>query len=237
MDTATRAYQRASDGFARDQLILDNVDYVRKILSTLTVGLPSHYDKENLEQAGIVGLVETANSFDPTRGVAFRTYAYPRIRGAIVDEMRKNSPVPQQMIEYIGIVKKAYETLEHPVTPEMLASHTQLPIAKIQQILEAMRFSKPQNWNDLFCNVHSSWATQADAPGAELEADELRRVVADAIEKLPERERLVLTLYFTEDLTLAEIGTVIGISESRVSRNLASAKFRLKELVNAELDQ
>ena len=237
MDTATQAYQRASVGSGRDQLILDNVDYVRKILSTLTVGLPNHYDKENLEQAGIVGLVETANSFDPARGVAFRTYAYPRIRGAIVDEMRKNSPVPQQMIEYIGIVKKAYETLEHPVTPEMLASHTNLPLAKIQQVLEAMRFSKPQNWNDLFCTVHSSWATQTNAPGAELEAAELKRVIADAIEKLPERERLVLTLYFTEDLTLAEIGTVIGISESRVSRNLASAKFRLKELVNADLDE
>ena len=128
MDTATQAYQRASVGSGRDQLILDNVDYVRKILSTLTVGLPNHYDKENLEQAGIVGLVETANSFDPARGVAFRTYAYPRIRGAIVDEMRKNSPVPQQMIGYIGIVKKAYETLEHPVTPELLASHTNLPL-------------------------------------------------------------------------------------------------------------
>ena len=236
MDTAMRAYQRASDGKQREQLILDNVDYVRKILSTLTVGLPAHCDKENLEQAGIVGLVETANSFDPTRGVAFRTYAYPRIRGAIVDEMRKNSPVPQQMLEYIGIVKAAYDVLDTPVTPEMLALHTGLSLTKIQHVLEAMRFLKPQNWNDLFCTVHSSWQNNPDAPDSEMEAKELQRVVADCIEQLPKRERLVLTLYFTEDLTLAEIGQVIGISESRASRNLASAKFRLKEMVNAALE-
>ena len=236
MDTATRAYQQASGERTRERLILDNVDYVRKILSTLTVGLPPHCDKENLEQAGIVGLVETANSFDPTRGVAFRTYAYPRIRGAIVDEMRKNSPVPQQMLENIGLVKQAYDKLDAPVTPEMLADHTGLKLSKIKQVLEAMRFLKPQNWNDLFCTVHSSWRDNADAPGSGLEAQELQTVIADCIEQLPERERLVLTLYFTEDLTLAEIGEVIGISESRASRNLASAKFRLKEMVNAVLD-
>ena len=231
MESATKAYQRASAGALRDQLILDNVDYVRKILSTLTVGLPAHCDRENLEQAGIVGLVETANSFDPTRGIQFRTYAFPRIRGAIVDEMRKNSPVPQQMLEYVRQVREAYEKLSGPVTPEMLADQTGLPMAKIQQVLEAMRFMKPQNWNDLFCNIHSSWQNSPDAPGAELEAQEMKRLVADCIEKLPERERLVLTLYFTEDLTLLEIGTVIGISESRVSRILATAKFRLKEMI------
>lgn len=235
MDTATRAYQQASGAQTRERLILDNVDYVRKILSTLTVGLPPHCDKENLEQAGIVGLVETANSFDATRGVAFRTYAYPRIRGAIVDEMRKNSPVPQQMLEYISQVKKAYDKLEAPVTPEMLAEYTGLKLSKIKQVLEAMRFLKPQNWNDLFCTVHTSWKHNSDAPGSGLEAEELQGVITDCIERLPERERLVLTLYFTEDLTLAEIGQVIGISESRASRNLASAKFRLKEMVNSKL--
>ena len=78
--------QQASNGLNREQLILDNLMYVRKILSTLTAGLPPHYDRENLEQAGFVGLVETANTFDPSRGIAFRTYAYPRIRGAIVDD-------------------------------------------------------------------------------------------------------------------------------------------------------
>ena len=235
MDTATRAYRQASKQLDRDQLILDNLAYVRKILSTLTAGLPPNYDRENLEQAGMVGLVETARSFDPSRGVAFRTFAYPRIRGAIVDEMRKNSPVPQQMLEVISQLKKAYEQLHSPVTPEILAEKTGLPLKKVQQGLEAMRFIKPQEWNDLYCTIHASWKDDPDRPEAELESRETRKVVADCIEKLPDQERLVLTLYFAEDLTLAEIGQVIDLSESRVSRILASAKFRLKELVHATL--
>jgi RNA polymerase sigma factor for flagellar operon FliA len=237
MNAAANAYQKVAQQLNRESLVLDNIDYVRKILSTLTVGLPAHCDRENLEQAGIVGLVETANSFDPSRGIAFRTYAYPRIRGAIVDEMRKNSPVPQQMLEYISIVKKAYDALEGPVSPEMLAEHTGFDLDRVHQVLEAMRFMKPQHWNDLFCSIHPSWDSQVGSPGDEMEAQELKRVMADCIEKLPERERLVLTLYFTEDLTLAEIGTVIELTESRVSRILAAAKFRLKEYVEAVLEK
>ena len=107
MDQAIQTYKKASSEQLRDQLILDNVDYVRKILSTITAGLPKHYDRENLEQAGIVALVETANTFDASRGVSFRTYCFPRIRGAIIDEMRKNSPVPQKMPEHIKQRKAA----------------------------------------------------------------------------------------------------------------------------------
>lgn len=236
METASEAYRQASTQLDREQLILDNLLYVRKILSTLTAGLPPHYDRENLEQAGMVGLVETANTFDPSRGVAFRTYAYPRIRGAIVDEMRKNSPVPQQMLEVISKIKSAYEKLQSPVTPEMLADETGLPLNKVNQGLEAMRFIKPQEWNDLFCTIHASWRDRADTPDSQLEKSEIRRVVANCIERLPDQERLVLTLYFAEDLNLAEIGEVIDLSESRVSRILASAKFRLKEMVHAELE-
>ena len=231
----TQTYHRSGKQAYVEQLILDNLDYVRKILSTVTVGLPPHYDRENLEQAGVVGLVETAKSFDPAKGVAFRTYAFPRIRGAIVDEMRKNSPVPQKMLENIRIVNDAYKQLDSPVSPEMLADYLGFPLKKVQSILEAMKFLKPQQWNDLFGVVHSSWRSSPTGPERELEMQEKRRVVADCIERLPDRERLVLTLYYTEDLTLAEIGAVVGISESRVSRVLASAKFRLKELVHAFL--
>jgi RNA polymerase sigma factor for flagellar operon FliA len=235
MNQAIKTYKNVLDNQLRDHLVLDNLDYVRKILSTVTVGLPSHYDKENLEQAGIVALVETANSFDASRGVTFRTYCFPRIRGAIVDEMRKNSPLPQKMLEHIKQVKRAYESLPPPVTPETLADETGLGVEKILQVLEAMRFSKPQDWNDLYCNIHSGWRTGEDQPEREIEKQELKKLMADCIQRLPERERLVLVMYYTEDLTLAEIGSVIDISESRVSRVLAGAKFRLKELVNASL--
>ena len=235
MDQAIQTYQNVSSECSIDQLILDNVDYARKIYSTIAAGLPKHYDRENLEQAGIVALVETANSFDLSRGVSFRTYCFPRIRGAIIDEMRKNSPVPQKMMENIKRVKLAYEKLTPPVTPEDLAEETGLGVEKISQVLEAMRFSKPQNWNDLYCTIHSGWQEGEEHPGHNLEKNELKSLLAECIKKLPERERVVLVMYFTEDLTLAEIGSVIGISESRVSRVLAAAKFRLKEMAGASL--
>ena len=235
MEPAIQTYKQAAAQQTREQLVLDNLDYVRKILSTLTVNLPAHYDTENLYQAGMLALVETANSFDPTRGVSFRTYCFPRIRGAIVDEMRKNSPVPQQMMIHIKQVTQAYQQLDPPVTPESLARATGLSEEKVLQVLEAMRFSRPQHWDDLYCTIHSGWKSGESAPDSKLEKQELKQLVADCIERLPERERLVLTLYFTEDLNLAEIGQVIGVSESRVSRILAGAKFRLKELVKATM--
>ncbi|HMO12953.1 MAG TPA: FliA/WhiG family RNA polymerase sigma factor [Pirellulaceae bacterium] len=230
MNTALRAYRQASEN-QTELLILENIGFVRKILSTMTVGLPEHCDRENLEQAGMVGLVEAAKSYDPTREVQFRTFAFNRIRGAIIDEMRKNSALPQKVMEQISQVRQAYEKLEGPVTPEMLAAHTGMSLAKVAQTLEAMRFVQPQSWNDLHTQIQAIRESVDESPDAELETTELKKRVADCIEKLPDRERLVLTLYFNEDLTLAEIGQVIGLSESRVSRVLASAKFRLKEMV------
>lgn len=231
MDPAIQAYNQNRS----EELILENIDYVRKILSTLTVNLAANYDRENLEQAGLVALVETANSFDPSRGVTFRTYCFPRIRGAIIDEMRKNSPIPQKVMSLIKVVNRAYQTLEPPVTPEVLAEHTGLEVEEILQVLEAMRFSRPQHWDDLYCTIHSGWRTGEDQPDYDLENRELKKLVADCIERLPERERLVVTLYYTEDLTLIEIGEVIGVSESRASRILAGARFRLAELLKASM--
>ncbi len=235
MNTATHAYTSASIDQSRERLILDNLVYVRKILSTLTVGLSSGYDRENLEQAGMVGLIKAADGFDPKRGISFRTFSFPRIRGAIVDEMRKNSPIPQQMQVDIGRLKRAQQAIEGPASPELLASTTGMTINRIQQVLEAMRFSSPESWDDLFSNIHNSWKKAEDQPDAAMQNRELKKVIADCIEELPKRERLVLTLYYTEDLTLAEIGRVADISEATASRALASATFRLQELVGAKL--
>ena len=226
----TNAYDRNA-GKSRDQLILDNVEYVARILSTLSVSVSNDEGRENLHSAGIVGLVEAANSYDPNRGVAFRTHAYPRIRGAIVDELRKQSPVSQTVLQHIGVVRKAYELMEPPVTPEALAAESGLTLEQVVSCLEAMRFIKPDNWNDLSDVVHESWRTNPDSPGHELEMKEMQRLVAESIESLPEKERLVLTLYYSEELNLSEIGAVLELSESWVSRMLASARFRLQEIL------
>jgi RNA polymerase sigma factor FliA len=230
MNTAVRAYQQASENPV-EKLILDNVDFVRKILSTMLVGLPEHCDRENLEQAGIVGLVEAAKNFDPSREVQFRTFAYCRIRGAIIDELRKNSLLPQRLIEQISELRQVSDALGEPATPEILAEKLGWTESQVLETLEATRFSQPNEWTDLNSEVARIRSRTVASPDAELESRELKKRLADCIEQLPERERLVLVMYYTEDLTLLEIGTVIGLSESRVSRLLAAAKFRLKEML------
>ena len=229
--TATGAYQRSAKANTPEQLIMDNMDYVRRILSTMSIAVRDDDDRENLESAGILGLVEAAGRYDPSHGCSFKTFAFPRIRGAILDELRKCSPVSQQMLSRIGSLKSVYEKLEPPVTPEILARESGLSLDQVEECLEAMRFLKPQDWSDFQDEVHGSWRKMSSRPGDELERLEMKELLVDAIKQLPERERLVITMYYTEQLTLAEIGRVIGVSESRSSRILASAKFRLKELV------
>lgn len=217
-----------------DQLILENIDYVARILSTMTFMITDDQAKENLHSAGILGLVEAANAFDPAHGAPFRTFAYPRIRGAIVDELRKQAPVSQQVLQQIGTLRRAFESLEPPVTPELLAEKSGLTIQQVIACLEAMRFIKPDNWNDLSDVVHASWRTSSNSPDHEVETEELKKLVAESIKSLPERECLVLTLYYCEELNLAEIGHVLELSESRVSRILAAARFRLQEIIRCK---
>ncbi len=227
---ARDGYRKAAQEESREKLILDHLPFVRKILSSMAVNLASHIDREGLESAGIVGLVEAANSFDATRGVTFKTFAYTRIRGAIYDELRKTSPVSQLTLQQIGLIRAAYEKLPPPVTPELLAEETGLTIERIEMCLEAMRFLAPQDWNDLYCIVHQSWRDDSNQPEKILELEESKKILVECIEKMPERERIALTLYFADEMTLVEIGAVLDISESYASRLLASAKFRLKEL-------
>lgn len=235
MNAPTTTYKRNA-GKRRDQLILDNVDYVARILSTMLFKAATADAKENLQSAGIVGLVEAANSYDPSQGIPFRTFAYRRIRGAIVDEMRKQSPVSQLVLQQIGIVKRVYEQLEPPVTPERLASETKLTLEQIVTCLEAMRFIKPDDWNDLSDVVHGSWRASSTSPEYQAESEEIRTLLAESIETLPERDRLVLTLYYDEELNLAEIAAVLELSESQVSRVLASARFRLQEAMRCKMN-
>lgn len=230
---AAQRYAQAAQEQARETLILEHLGYVRRILSSLTAGLPSHIDRDGLESAGIVGLVESANNFDPGRGVNFKTFSFPRIRGAILDELRRNSPLSQQMLQQVALVRSAWERLEPPVMPEDLARETGLQVEQVEKCLEAIRFTTPQDWNDLYCTVHSTWRQDNSDPTSRLELEEAREVLAAAITQLPDRERLIVTLYYADELRLAEIGEVMGISESFASRLLAKAEFRLKELVRA----
>ncbi len=210
-----------------DPLVVENMDFVRHILGRLLVELPTGVDEENLLSAGTLGLIEAARGFDPDRGVAFRTFAYRRIRGAIIDELRRNCPLPQRVLENLSLVRSARMQLMPPATAEEIANHTGLSVAEVQECVEASRLTAPHAWG---AEEDSSYRGHRSVrPELTLELAEAREQLTRALERLPERERMTLTLYYLEGLRLKEIGEVLELSESRVSRILSKSEECLRD--------
>ncbi|MGI9519868.1 MAG: sigma-70 family RNA polymerase sigma factor [Pirellulaceae bacterium] len=222
----TNVYRDAAKKQKRDELVLEHMEYVRQICGTLAKRLPDVVDLQNLQSAGIVGLIEAAQNFDESRGVAFKTFSYPRIRGAIIDEIRRNSPLSQRIMNAVSKVRKAIENMEPPATPELIAEATGMSLDEVDECLAAMRIANPQSWDESG-NVPGSNSSVE----SRLEREEQVRLLADAIEQLPDRDQSVVQMYYLEELRLREIGVILGISESRVSRILARAELQLREAI------
>ena len=233
MSSSIMTYQRQADQQRRDDLIIGHLPLVRHVIGRLVGGLPPGVDVENLESAGVLGLVEAAAKFDPTRNAQFKTFAYIRIRGAILDELRRNSPLPQHMLERVSLIRKAYKTLPHPVTVEALAAATGLALDDVADALAAERFAKTVSWEQTAEPNGLGTAVTVDPPDAEAERWESIQQLTEAIESLPPKERVAVTLYYREELRLKEIAEVMNLSPSRISRLLSKATFELGELLKA----
>ncbi|MBX9677695.1 MAG: sigma-70 family RNA polymerase sigma factor [Gemmataceae bacterium] len=217
----------------RDDLVVNNLKLVRHVVGRLVAKLPPGVDLENLEAAGALGLVEAANRFDPTRGIAFDAYAYRRIRGAVLDELRRNCPLPQKLLEKVAKVRRAVRDLTPPVQPEQIAAACRMSVDEVGECLEAMRMTRMVSFDEEPNQGRIRFRFDSESPGSEAEAAEMRGLLRKAILKLGERERLVVTLYYLENLRLKEIGPVLGLSESRVSRVLAESLYQLSEMLRS----
>lgn len=233
MQTFAHAYAQKNQQSQRNELIVAHLPLVRHVIGRLRAKCPRGIDLENLEAAGVLGLVEAANRFAPERGTRFETFAYMRIRGAVLDELRRNCPLPQHLLERIAKVRAAYKRLPPPVTVEQLADATGLTADDVTECLSALRLTRAVSWDDI---VGTTLAGADEAPPEQqLENAEQRKLLAEAIAQLPERERLVVTLYYLEELRLKEIGVVLELSESRISRLLKTALFNLGEFMRTRL--
>lgn len=228
-------YQRQADQNRRDELILGHLPLVKHVIGRLLGELPQGVDIENLESAGVLGLVEAASKFDPSRNAMFKTFAYLRIRGAIVDELRRNSPLPQHMLTRVSVIRKAYRTLPHPVTVEALAAATGLTADEVADTLAAERFTKTLSWEQSAEPNGLLPAMTVDPPEVEAERWETVQQLSEAIEALPQKERTAVTLYYREDLRLKEISEIMKLSPSRISRLLSKALFELGEVLRVRL--
>jgi len=225
-------YRAAQAQQQRDDLILKNLHLVRHTVSRILAQLPPGVDVENLEAAGTLGLVEAATKYDASRGAKFETFAAYRIRGAVYDELRRNSILPQQQLERAALIQQAYTVLPQPVTLEALAAHTKLSMEDITDCLAALRVSRMISWEYLSEVKQVQVADKESVSTADRE-DQVQSL-AQAITRLSEKERLVVTMYYLEEMRLKEIGKVLNLSESRVSRLLNAAIFNLGEWMRQE---
>lgn len=232
MGQAKLAYDAVAQKDRRDRLILEHLPLVRHLVGKLAAELPPGVDVENLESAGVLGLVEAAQHFDPERGVQFKTYAYTRIRGAILDELRRNCPLPQQMLQQVARVRKAYDELPPPVTAQALADATGLSADEVADSLAAIRLTRLLSWEEHGEPIGTR-LDDPQRPDRVAEKNEQHRLLTEAINALDPREGLIVTLYYLEDLRLKEIGEVLQLSESRISRLLNAALFHLGEYLRA----
>ncbi len=227
------AYQHCAQD--TDALVLEHADLVRRIALHLSAKLPSSVQTDDLVQAGMIGLLEAARNFKADRGASFATYAGIRIRGAMVDEVRRGDWAPRSVHRHARRIAEAISQLEAQLGREAedaeVAGALGVELKDYQRMLDdaatARLFSfdalqDEDNWDPVSANSDTQRAA---------EDLELRQRVARAIEALPERDQLVLNLYYEECLNLKEIGAVLSVSESRVSQIMSKATLRLRGLV------
>ncbi len=228
----------------REKLILKYLHLVRYVVSRLPISLPVSIAQEDLVSYGTMGLMEAVERYDLSRGLKFETYAVTRIRGSIIDQLRFQDWVPRGVRKRAKDVSEATARLEEKLgrtpTEDELADELGINKAKLKTILAEsnnLLISLDESRGDDSSGSNASLMDLVEDknspdPQAELEAGELRRRLAEAIGRLPEREKLLIALYYHENMTLKEIGEVISVSESRVCQLHAQAILRLRGTLN-----
>ncbi len=238
-------FKTSGEPNAREGLILHYSSLVKFVAGRVGVGLPRNVDQADLVSYGIFGLIDAIDKFEPERGFKFETYAINRIKGAILDELRALDWVPRSVRARAREIERANTELEHrlqrSVSEEELAEHMAMPLDELQDSLAEIAQLGLVALDDLLRSGDPDSASVGDlladprgtSPEAAYQVEETKRVLADIINRLPDRERLVLTLYYYEGLTLSEIGDVLGVTESRVcqihTKSVMSLRNRLTE--------
>ncbi|WP_190822064.1 FliA/WhiG family RNA polymerase sigma factor [Saccharopolyspora pogona] len=234
-----QAFGQRRDQELRDRLVLHYAPLVKYVAGRVGTGLPSHVDVSDLIQSGIFGLVDAIEKFEPERGLKFETYAMQRIRGAILDDLRAQDWVPRSVRSRARDVERALERLEaklqRTATDAELAGELELSLDGLRELFAQLQMTSVIALDDLIGAgpAQASLAEtlpddRAEDPVAALVDRDSRRQLAEAVERLSERDRVVVTLYYFENLTLAEIGKVLGVTESRVCQLHTRAVLRLR---------
>ncbi len=231
IDSAWELWRDQQDGEAKDWLIIHYSSLVKFVAGRLAAGLPRTVETNDLVSAGVFGLMDAVARFSPEVGVKFETFAVPRIRGAILDSLRALDWVPRTVRSNTRAIEDAISTLEHKLhrapTEDEIAEQLGITLEELEKQLSE---AAAGNVGPL---DHVVLASDEGAPHKAIEEDELREAMRDGIRNLPERERTVMVLYYSEGLTLSEIGEVLGVTEARTSQIHAKAVLQLRSRLRA----
>src|SRR4029453_15662802 len=243
-----RRYKDDRDEQARERLVLAYAPLVKYVAGRMSSGLPSHVEESDLISYGLLGLISAIERFEPEREIKFETFAGTRIKGSIIDELRSLDWVPRSVRTKAREIERANAKLEHELhrapTDQEMAEQPGVDVETSQRWLAPLsnpRLGAPDElWapsdpsGDQVSLLDTIQDPQALDPAMEMDTTEMKDRLADAIARLPEREKLVVALYYYENLTLREIGEVLEVTESRVSQLHTKAVLRLKSRLQGD---
>ena len=237
-----RDYKATGEERLRERLILHYSPLVKYVAGRVGVGLPPNIEQADLVSYGIFGLIDAIQKFDLERAIKFETYAISRIKGAIIDELRSIDWIPRSVRYKAREVEKAYAALEARLhrtpTEAEVAAELGIALEDLHTIFSQVSFVNVVALDELLTSggekgdklslVDTLEDTKAEDPVQAFESEETKYLLAKAINTLPEREKIVVTLYYYEGLTLAEIGQVLGVTESRICQMHTKAVLQLR---------
>lgn len=236
------AYEAATQkGTSRDALILEHLPQIKYIAHRISAKLPAHVELNDLVSAGVLGLLDAVEKFDPTRGVKFKTYAELRVKGAILDSLRNLDWAPRSLRKRSKDLERVYKELEQrlgrPAADKEVCDELGITLEEFFGLVDQIKGLNLGSFHEMASqeddrNSEPLIKYIPDAPQMDpffvFHKSEIRNLLAGAIDTLPKKERLVVFLYYYDELTMKEIGRILGVNESRVSQLHTKAMLRLR---------
>ncbi|TYP59903.1 FliA/WhiG family RNA polymerase sigma factor [Thermosediminibacter litoriperuensis] len=221
-------YKNTGDSNLKERLIEEYIPLVKHIAARLAINLPPSVDYDDLVSAGVIGLLQAIERYDVGKGVRFETFAYTRIRGSMLDELRRLNWIPQKTMEKARLLQDAYSQLEQElngnVKDENICRKLNITMAELHQTYKELAATNLVSLEEIL----SVAVEDNGGPESHVEKEEIKKILGEAIDKLPPKEKLVVALYYYEGLNLKEISVVLNLSPARISQLHTKAVLRLR---------
>lgn len=230
-DKLWQSYYNTGDKYIKEKIVENYIPLIKHIVNRMNISLPPYLEYEDLISYGIFGLMQAVERYDAKKGIKFETYAYARIKGSIIDELRKIDWVPQGIRKKVKTLQNAFSELEQllgrSVNDEDICDYLNITIKELHEIYsEVTAFYGILSFDDLI--GHEETGQSSNRPDIQAEKEEVKEILGTAINQLPPQEKLVITLYYYEGLNFKEIAEVMELSQGRISQLHTKAILRLR---------